>query len=96
MPAGSSKTDVGLLCMKVRRSADAAPLYDRAVAMAKATFGPDNVLTRHIMLHYSVVLIALNQNSQAKLMASEARAILRRSHQDQLTVDIHELMPTKH
>jgi tetratricopeptide (TPR) repeat protein len=87
--------DVGLLYMKLRRPADAEPLYDRALAMAKVTFGPDHVLTCHIMLHYSAVLIALNQTKQAKLMTSEARTILRRSHQDQLTVDIHELMLTK-
>jgi tetratricopeptide (TPR) repeat protein len=78
----------GLFCVKLGRLGDAERFYQRALGTAKQAFGPEHWYSGQIMLRYSAVLRAMQQNAQARQLAREAHAILSRRSENHETVDI--------
>jgi tetratricopeptide (TPR) repeat protein len=70
-----------MLSVKLRRPAVAESYYQRALAAARESLGPDHSLVGLIMLSYSAVLRSLGRNAEAQIMTAEAQGILRRSRE---------------
>jgi len=62
--------------MKLRQPRAAAPLYERAIAIAEARLGLEHPLYNQILLNYSECVKAMGDKSRAKTLRAQAERVL--------------------
>jgi hypothetical protein len=75
--------------------AAAEPLFQRALAIAESSLGPENRLVGTVLAEYAVLLRKTKRKNEAKLLETRAQAIRQSHAPDDLerhTVDFRDLV----
>jgi len=85
------------LLLLARRAAEAEPLLDRALSMARATLGEEHLLTATVLSAYATLLRESRRKKDAAALELQAREIRSKAppSASRQTVDVLELSPLR-